>query len=91
MSFEMNKAAGAVLLAMIIAMVSGIIAGKLISPQVKLKKNAYEIAGAAEEPKAGGQAAAPAAPQPIGPLLAAANADAGKAMVRRLPCRRPEP
>ena len=74
MSFEMNKIAGAILVAMIVAMVSGIIASKLVEP-TPLKKNAYEIA-AAPEPKPSQQA--PAGPQPIEPLLASANIDAGK-------------
>jgi len=76
MSFEMNKIAGAILVAMIVAMVSGIIASKLVEP-TPLKKNAYEVA-AAPEAQPSQKAAAPAGPQPIEPLLASANIDAGK-------------
>ena len=76
MSFEMNKIAGAILMAMIVAMVSGLIAAKLVAPQ-KLEKNAYEIA-VAPEAESGAAPAVPATPEPIGPLLAAANIDAGK-------------
>ena len=45
------------------------------------EKPGYEIV-AAEEPADGG-AAAPAAPQPIGPLLAAADPKAGEAVFKK--------
>jgi cytochrome c len=80
MSFEANKIAAAVLVAMIVAMVSGILAEKLVHPTM-LAKNVYEVAGA---PAAGGAAAggaaagaAPAQAEPIGPLLASASAEEG--------------
>ncbi|HYL33963.1 MAG TPA: c-type cytochrome [Stellaceae bacterium] len=75
MSFEMNKVAGAILVAMIVAMVSGIIASKLVEP-TPLKKNAYEVAAT---PEAKSSAQTPAGPQPIEPLLASASIEAGKA------------
>jgi cytochrome c len=76
MSFEANKIAAAILVALMVAMVSGILADKLVSPKM-LAKNVYEVAGA---PQAASSAApaAPAGPEPIGPLLAQASADAGK-------------
>src|SRR4029077_15614607 len=78
MSFEANKIAGAILAAMILAMVSGIMANILVHP-TPLSKPAYEIAGApAEEANAPSAAAAPAGPEPIAPLMAAASTDAGK-------------
>jgi cytochrome c len=78
MSFEANKIAGAILAAMILAMVSGIIANILVRP-TPLPKQAYEVAGAAPEQAANaGAAAAPAGPEPIAPLMANASADAGK-------------
>src|SRR5579883_2291532 len=76
MSFEMNKIAGAILVAMIVAFVSGIIASNLVKP-TPLKKNAYEVAAAPEATAVNKQA--PAGPQPIEPLLASASVDAGKA------------
>jgi cytochrome c len=79
-SFEWNKIIGAVLASMILAMVSGIIAGTLVSPTVP-KKPAYIVAGA-EQPAPGQQAAAPAGPQPIGALLAKADPNAGKALTK---------
>jgi cytochrome c len=77
MSFEMNKIAGAILMAMIVAMVSGLIAAKLVAPK-KIEKNVYEVAVAPEATTSTEAAAKPAAPEPIGRLLAAANVDAGK-------------
>jgi cytochrome c len=79
MSFEANKIAGAILAAMILAMVSGIVANLLVHP-TPLAKQAYEVAGGA--PEGGGAtaaAAAPTGPEPIAPLMAKASADAGKA------------
>src|SRR6185437_12341907 len=70
MSFEANKIAAAVLVAMILAMVSGILADKLVKPTM-LAKNVYQVAGAAPEEEASA-AAKPAGPEPIGPLLASA-------------------
>jgi cytochrome c len=80
MSFEANKIAAAVLVAMILAMVSGILSSKLVTPSL-LVKNAYPIAGVATAAPAAAEAK-PAGPEPIGPLLAAANAEAGKADTR---------
>jgi cytochrome c len=80
MSFEANKIGAAVLVAMILAMVSGILADHLVRP-VMLAKPAYIVAGA--EPTETKEAAnAPAGPEPIAPLLAAASADAGKSDVK---------
>jgi cytochrome c len=78
MSFEANKIAGAILAAMILAMVSGIVANILVRP-TQLAKQAYEVAGGPPEGAATATAAAPAGPEPIEPLMANANADAGKA------------
>ena len=76
MSFEANKIAAAMLVALILAMVSGILADKLVKPTM-LAKNVYEVAGGAPQEEAS-TAAKPAGPEPIGPLLATASADAGK-------------
>src|SRR5713226_6835962 len=77
-SFEWNKIIGAVLGSMILAMVCGIIASNLVKPK-RLEHPAYAIAAA--EPTKSTTAAganAQAGPEPIGPLLAAADAAAGK-------------
>jgi cytochrome c len=79
MSFEANKIAGAILAAMILAMVAGIVSNILVHP-TPLAKQAYEVAGGPPEGAgATAEAAAPAGPEPIAPLMANANADAGKA------------
>ncbi len=76
-SFELNKIAAAILLAGIIAMVSSFIAEELVKPK-RLAQPAYVVAGVEAKPAAGGAAAAQeAAIEPIGPLLAKANAAEG--------------
>jgi cytochrome c len=81
MSFEMNKILGALLGAMILAMVTGFIAKALISPE-ELAKPAYMVAGVKQA--AVTAAAAPTGPEPIGPLLASASAANGKDIANRL-------
>jgi cytochrome c len=78
MSFEANKIAGAILAAMILAMLSGLIANILVHP-TKLEKPAYAIAGAPAAESSAEATKSPAGPEPIAPLMAAASADAGKA------------
>jgi cytochrome c len=81
-SFEWNKIIGAVLASMILAMVSGIVAGNLVKPTVPAKP-VYVVAGA-ETPAAGKEAAAaPAGPEPIAPLLAKADPAAGKEQAKK--------
>jgi cytochrome c len=82
MSFEMNKIAGAVLAAMILAMVSGVIANLLVKPH-QLAQPAYVVAGA--EPSKTQEAAAgtQAGPEPIEPLLATADAKAGQDVAKK--------
>jgi len=74
-SFEWNKIIASVLTALIVAMVSGLLAEQLIRPE-KPAKPAFLVAGtpAAPTPKA----TAPAGPKPIGPLLAKADPKKGK-------------
>jgi cytochrome c len=82
MSLEINKMAAAVLTAGIAFMVSGLVGDLIVHPR-KLATSAL----AAPAPAAAAAApAAPAAPalEPISPLLAAANADNGGALARRL-------
>ncbi len=82
MSFEMNKIFGALLGAMILAMASGIIAGILVHPE-QLLKPAYVVAGGAAEAAAPAEAAKPAGPEPIEPLLAKANAERGQTITKQ--------
>jgi cytochrome c len=80
MTFEMNKIIGAILVAMIVAMVSGILAEHLVRP-VMLAQPVYAIAAAPGATGAPAEAATAAAagPEPVEPLLAQASVDAGKA------------
>ncbi|HMA16790.1 MAG: c-type cytochrome [Bacteroidota bacterium] len=82
-SLESNKIAAAVLTAGVIAMMSGFVANLLYHPQVELAENAYPIAAA----PAGGAGEAPAQEEvplePIGPLLASADAAAGEQLAGR--------
>jgi cytochrome c len=85
-SFELNKIVASVLLALIVAWVAGLLSSKLIEPRIP-EKNAVAVATApAAQQPAGGQAggaAAPAGPEPIQPLLASANVDAGKDVAKK--------
>ncbi len=83
MSFEMNKIAGAILAAMILAMVSGIIASNLVKP-TPLAKPVYIVAGAETAAAPAEEAgAAQKGPEPIEPLLAKADVNAGKEVVKK--------
>jgi cytochrome c len=81
-SFEFNKYAGAVLSGLLTMTVIGFLGNALVKPH-HLEEPAYKIAVA--EPTQGGaqQAAAPAGPEAIAPLLASANAQAGQAVAKQ--------
>jgi cytochrome c len=82
-SFEINKIVASVLLALIVAWVSGLLANKLIEPRAPAK-NAVAVATApaqqAAAPAGGEQAAGP---EPLGPVLASASVDAGKEVAKK--------
>lgn len=86
---ELNKVAAAVLLAGVIAMVSGLASEALYFGSVghhhaKEEKRGYSIEGAEETVSAHGEpAAAEEKPADILPYLAKANAEAGKALIKR--------
>ncbi|HEX2116765.1 MAG TPA: cytochrome c family protein [Alphaproteobacteria bacterium] len=80
-SFEFNKYAGAVLSGLLTMTVIGFIGNALVHPQ-KLEQNAYPVA-VAEQTQQTQQAAAPAAAEPITPLLASANVQAGQAVAKQ--------
>ena len=76
-SLELNKFAGALLLAGLIAMLSGFLARVLVEPRVPEKPH-YAVAvpeQATAQAETGKEAAKP---EPIGPLLAAADPAAGQ-------------
>jgi cytochrome c len=77
----LNKLAAAVLSAGLLAMITGFIAHQLFHPHVP-EKPAFEIAAGVEAPSAQ-TASAPAGPQPIGPLLAKADAAAGQKIAKK--------
>jgi cytochrome c len=81
MSLEFNKFVAAPLVAGITFMLTGLVGGLIVHPK-KLERSAIQI-GEVAQPAA---AAAPAAPalEPIAPMLAAANADNGRALAGRL-------
>jgi cytochrome c len=81
-SFEINKILASVLLALIVAWVSGLLASKLIEPKTPAH-NAVTVASAPAQqaPPAGGEPAA--GPEPLGPVLASANVDAGKEVAKK--------
>ena len=81
-SFEWNKVIASVLTALIVAMVAGILAEKLVRP-TELEKPAFMVSGgpAASAPTE----AKPGGPTPIEPLLAKADAAKGEAAIT--PCK----
>lgn len=81
-AYEFNKIAGALLTALLVTTVIGFLGNALVHPK-KLEKAAYVVEGVEAKPEAGAAAAAPAALEPIAPLLAKANADAGKAVFKQ--------
>jgi len=83
-SLESNKIAAAVLTAGVVAMLSGFVAELLYHPRVELEENAYVVAAAdsGEAESAPAMAEAPAI-EPIGALLAAADAAAGEKVAKK--------
>jgi cytochrome c len=80
-SFEFNKYAGAVLTGLLTMTVIGFLGNALVHPH-KLEQNAYPVA-VTEQAQGTQQAAAPAAAEPITPLLASANVQAGQAVAKQ--------
>jgi len=81
-SFEWNKIIASVLTAMIVAMVSGILAGQLVRPK-ELAKPVFIVQGAEQTAAAPAeQGAAAAGPEPIGPLLANADPKKGEQIAK---------
>jgi cytochrome c len=82
MSLELNKVAGAVLTAGVTFMLAGVLAKGLVSPP-RVYESAISIGAPAPQAAAPAAAPAPAAVEPIGPLLAAANPESGRALAAR--------
>lgn len=82
-SFEFNKFAGAFLAALLTATIIGYVGNFLVRAK-PLEKNVFVVQVAEAHADAGQQAAAaPAAVEPIAPLLKTANVDAGKAIFKQ--------
>jgi cytochrome c len=79
-SGELNKIFAAVLLAGLIAMMSGFIAGKLVHPHIP-EQAAYRVE-IPDAPSAAPAQEAPPALDPVGPLLASADVEAGQRQFR---------
>jgi len=79
--FEFNKLFAAILVAVLVAMLSGFIAHRVVTPEI-LAKNAYVVENVGQAPATNASGAAPAGPAPIEPLLAKADAAAGQKTAR---------
>lgn len=79
---ELNKIAAAVLLAGIIAMVTGFVTSILYKPETELEKRGYTIE-VVEAPAAGGEAAEEAGPIEIAEFMATADVAAGEAFSKK--------
>ena len=80
-SFEINKIVGAVLAAMLVAMVVGKVGDSIVQPR---KHTAVAVAtGGGQPAEAPAPAKEPEKLEPIGPLLAQANAEAGAKEARK--------
>jgi cytochrome c len=80
-SFEWNKIIASVLTAMIVAMVSGILAGQLVRPR-ELPKPVFIVQGAEQTAVAPAVQGGAAAIEPIGPLLAKADPKRGEQLAK---------
>jgi cytochrome c len=80
-SFEWNKIIASVLTAMIVAMVSGILAGQLVRPK-PLEKPVFLPAGGEQAATAPAEQSAAAGPEPIEPLLAKADPKKGEQLTK---------
>lgn len=80
-AYELNKIFGAVVSSILAVTVIGFLANMLVHPH-QLEKSVLDIKVADAEPAGAAAAAAPAALDPIGPLLAKADAEAGKAVTK---------
>lgn len=79
--FELTKLIGAVVLAMLVAMVSGFIAREVVDPKMP-EKASFIIEGVGVSQAVAAEDQAPKGPAPIEPLLANANAEAGQKYAR---------
>ena len=81
-SFEFNKIAAAILIALLTIKGADLISNALIHPKM-LKENVFKIAGVASTQVAAGEKEAKQGPAPIEPLLATASAEKGAAIFKK--------
>jgi cytochrome c len=79
--FELNKIAGSILLASLVAMVAGTIVNVLYKPNLHPKQRGYEVAVSHNSDTE--SSVAPEVPLDIPALMKAANADAGEAIIKK--------
>lgn len=79
--FELNKIAGSILLASLIAMIAGTIVNILYKPNLHPKQRGYEVAVTEAAPA--GEAPPPEAPLDIHTLMKNANADLGANIIKK--------
>jgi cytochrome c len=80
--FEVNKILMALILALLIGMVAGKIGDILVSPQ-KLAQNVYMVEGISEQAETASGGAASEKLEPIEPLLASANPQEGQNIAKK--------
>jgi len=81
-SFEFNKIAAAVLIALLTVKGADLISRHLIHPEM-LKEPAYKIEGVSVTAQVGGTSTEKKGPAPIEPLLAAANVEKGAEVFKK--------
>lgn len=81
-SFEFNKIAAAILIALLTVKGADLISAALIHPKM-LKENVFQIEGVGTPAPSEGEKVAKAGPAPIEPLLATANAQNGAAVFKK--------
>jgi cytochrome c len=82
-SFELNKIVASVLLALIVAWVSGLLASKLVEPRMPAKNTVAVATAPSQQPGQPAGGGEQAGPEPVKPLLASANAGAGKDVAKK--------
>jgi cytochrome c len=81
-SFEFNKIAAAILIALLTIKGADLISNHLIEPHM-LKENVYKIAGVSASSSGAPAEAVKKGPEPIEPLLAAANVQQGEVVFKK--------
>lgn len=82
-SFELNKILASVLLALIVAWGSGLLASKLIAPEEPAQASIAVPPGPTPGGAPAAETQAPATAEPLGPLLASASVDDGKKVAQK--------